>query len=131
MISRVATDECNWNKSTSDGAGSLAQPAFDLSIQSQDHRIGKSEFLGAIQDQFGFGELSCNEQPSALLEEFARSRSRLCCDREHRAEIKSERCNHQCRNARAIVLPGAPLCLQNDDGSLALERVDTGISARE
>jgi hypothetical protein len=53
------------------GAGIVAEPAFDLGIQTQDHRIRWSEFLSAIQDQFGFGELSCLKQLSALIEEFA------------------------------------------------------------
>jgi len=53
------------------GTGILAQSAFDLGIQTQDHRIRWSEFLSAIQDQFGFGELSCLKQLSALIEEFA------------------------------------------------------------
>src|SRR5579864_7252828 len=53
------------------GTGIFAQPTFDLGIQSQNHRVRWIEFLSAIQDQFGFGELSCLKQLSALIEEFA------------------------------------------------------------
>src|SRR5713226_7053056 len=90
-----------------DSTGILAQPAFNLGIQIQDHRIRWSEFLGAIQDQFGFGDLSCLKQLSALIEEFARRRSPVlsCKDR---TQGKSAAYSDQCKNTRAIVLACSP-----------------------
>src|SRR5258705_11432689 len=109
-----------------DGAGILTQPTFNLGIQIQDHRIRWSEFLSAIQDQFGFGELSCLKQLSTLIEEFARTRSPLPGGCRDRAQVQRAAYSHQCKNTRAIVLACSPCCWMNDGGTFVLQRVVTG-----
>jgi hypothetical protein len=70
-------NQLNYALEKSNRAAILAQPALDLGIQTQDHRIRRSKFLGAIQNQFGFRDLSCRKELSGLIKEFARMRPPL------------------------------------------------------